>query len=81
MTIEVNNKEPEVMFCSIPQGYPFKNHNDDGMVDYYIKTSTIDVLTSETSEWYNAMKVDTGEMCKFYTDDMVIPVNGKFVVE
>lgn len=78
MIIEVRNKEPEVMFCSIPQSHPFKNHNDDGMVDYYIKTSTIDV---PTSEWYNAMKVDTGEMCKFYMDDMVIPVNGKFVVE
>lgn len=73
MIIEVRNKETETMFCNIEQGSPFKCIGDtDGITDYYIKTNGLSI---------NAVKVDTGSLCEFRPDDMVIPVNGRFVVE
>lgn len=73
MIIEVRNKEPETMFSNIKHGNPFKHTSDtDGITDYYIKTNGL---------VFNAMKVDTGSLIEFRPDDMVIPVNGRFVVE
>ena len=61
------------MFCNIGQGSPFKCIGDtDGITEYYIKTDGLSI---------NAVKVDTGSLCEFRPDDMVIPVNGRFVVE
>lgn len=73
MIIEVRHKEPETMFCNIEQGSSFKCIGDtDGITNYYIKTDGLSI---------NAVKVDTGSLCEFRPDDMVIPVNGRFVVE
>lgn len=72
MIIEVGNKEPETMFCNIKQSSPFKCIGDNGITNYYIKTDGLSI---------NAVKVDTGSLCEFRPDDMVIPVNGRFVVE
>lgn len=73
MIIVTKNKESEVPFSSIEQGSPFKCVGDfDRIAFYYVKTNSL---------VYNAMKVDTGSLCEFRPDDMVIPVNGKFVVE
>lgn len=73
MIIDVRNKEPETMFRNIEQSSPFKCISDtDGITSYYIKTDGLSI---------NAVKVDTGELCEFRPDDMVIPVNGRFVVE
>lgn len=73
MIIEVKNKESAVPFSSIEQGSSFKCIGDfDRIAYYYVKTNSLT---------FNAMKVDTGAMYEFRPDDMVIPVNGKFVVE
>lgn len=77
MNIEVTTSEPKICFMNISQGYPFKVIADDGVVEYYVKTSA----TASGTEGFNAMKVDTGEMYFFYDDDEVIPVNGRFVVD
>lgn len=77
MNIEVTSSKPKICFGNILQGYPFKVIADDGVVEYYVKTSA----TADGIKGFNAMKVDTGEMYFFYDDSKVIPVNGRFSVD